>query len=211
MWNMHQALECIMQAPPTTSTLGDAPDSVNQNASMAHLLKTSSIHALMMEAIVGNIVLTCARSGMPMKALSITTQRRVDHEKQAGHAGSRPQIVSSKSLYLNSLLQAKSSPRLHRGRTQSRLSPLTKVRTAPVTRRHHRIHRRQAKLKASSDLCQRLSQHLRQCQISLVTSLLQMAVTFLRQTLSAHLVDLLLNAAETDLMKIACQPVIIVT
>lgn len=114
--------------------------------------------------------------------LSITTQRKLDHEKQVGLADSRPQIASSKSLCLNSLLQAKSNLPHHHGRIRSRLSQLTKVMMAPVIARHPRIHRHPVNLRASTALCQRHSRHLQRCPTSLDMSPLQMAAIFLHLT-----------------------------
>ena len=114
--------------------------------------------------------------------LSVTTQRKLDHEKQVGLADNRPQIASSKSLCLNSLLQAKSNLPHHHGRIRSRLSQLTKVMMAPVIARHPRTHRHPVNLRASTALCQRHSRHLQRCPTSLDMSPLQMAAIFLHLT-----------------------------
>ena len=143
------------------------------------------MHALMKEVIIDSTALICARSGM-LKMManvrSINTQLKLDHGKPADLVGRQPLIVSSKSLSLSSLLQAKSNrPHLH-DRIQSLRSQLTKATMALVTHLHHQIRLLQVSPRARFDHLQRHSRHRQLARINRDTKLLQTAAITLHLT-----------------------------
>lgn len=176
---MLPALEYITRHLSMMNILDVVLGSVKPEATILQVRKLC-MHVLTKEDTVGSTAPTCARSDMPTTTANVLTTSihlRLGRGKLAGLVGNRPPIASSRSLFLSSLLQAKSNLHLLRDRIQGLQSQLTRAKTMVVTHLHLPILHLQVNLRLRLDHWPHPSSRLRRSRINPDTRLLQMAAT----------------------------------